>query len=436
MMKDQQHIQDGELEIVRHRALLDVSKAIAAHRDLHDLFRDLAERLPQVVQVNFVALSLYDPDRHVMKLHTLQANVPADIIGGHEEPVDETPTGFVWQTQEPLVIHDLKEERRWQAVTSRMQEDGITSVCMVPLTTALRRLGSMGFASLQGQVYGEREKAFLEQVGKQVAVAVDNVLHHQALTRDRDRLRLLLEVSESIALHRDLEELLRDLAHRLPHIVPFDYINVVLHDPARHVMRLCFLVTSGPSSISPGLEMPVQESPGGWVWSTQETLIVNDIAQEDRFPLLISKLRDNGVRSFCFVPLTTAQRRLGAMGFGSLEPTIYQPAELDFMRQVAKQVAVAVDNALNAEAALAAQNQLSRERDRQRMLLEINNAVVSHLDLGAVFTAVSECLRKVIPHDGSSLVLYDAETHRCRAHVLHFTEQRSVIEECDGDNWF
>ena len=142
MMKDQQHIQDGELEIVRHRALLDVSKAIAAHRDLHDLFRDLAERLPQVVQVNFVALSLYDPDRHVMKLHTLQANVPADIIGGHEEPVDETPTGFVWQTQEPLVIHDLKEERRWQAVTSRMQEDGITSVCMVPLTTALRRLGS------------------------------------------------------------------------------------------------------------------------------------------------------------------------------------------------------------------------------------------------------------------------------------------------------
>jgi formate hydrogenlyase transcriptional activator len=121
------------------------------------------------------------------------------------------------------------------------------------------------------------------------------------------------------------------------------------------------------------------------------------------------------------------------MGFGSLQARRYQPAELEFMRQVAKQVAVAVDNALNAEAALAAQKQLSRERDRQRMLLEINNAVVSHLDLGAVFTAVSECLRKVIPHDGSSLVLYDEETHRCRVHALHFTEKRSVIEECNGD---
>ena len=57
-MNDLPHTQDRELEIVRHRALLDVSKAIAAHRDLHDLFRHLAQRLPEVVQVNFVALSL------------------------------------------------------------------------------------------------------------------------------------------------------------------------------------------------------------------------------------------------------------------------------------------------------------------------------------------------------------------------------------------
>ena len=155
MMKDQQNQSTHELEIVRHRALLEVSKAIAAHRDLHDLFRDLVQRLPQVVQVNFVALSLHD--RNVMKLHTLQANVPADIIGGHEEPVEETPTGFVWQTQLPLIIQELNEEHRCPAVTSRMREDGIRSLCIVPLTTALRRLGAMGFASLQQQAYGDRD---------------------------------------------------------------------------------------------------------------------------------------------------------------------------------------------------------------------------------------------------------------------------------------
>jgi formate hydrogenlyase transcriptional activator len=173
----------------------------------------------------------------------------------------------------------------------------------------------------------------------------------------------------------------------------------------------------------------MDESPGGLVWRTQQPLTVNDLAQETRFPMLTAKLRENGVQSFCVVPLTTAHRRLGAMGFGSLQPRTYQAAEINFMQEVAKQVAVAVDNVLNSESARASQQQLARERDRQQLLLEINNAVVSNLALNDVFTAVSACLRKVIQHDGSSLVLYDPETRVCRVHVLDFAKNQSVVEE-------
>ncbi len=346
----------------RYQALLEVAQAISIHRDLDELFRDLAQRLPRVVHVNFVALSLHDPARHTMRLHTIQANVPADLEGGHEGSVEDTPAGFVWQTQQPVLVQDLSEETRWPTVVKRMREDGCSSFCMVPLTTAVRRLGAMGFSSLRKQAYSETDVAFLQEVGKQVAVAVDNVLHHQDLMHDRDRLRLLLEVSESIASHRDLTDLLRDLAGRLPHIVPFDYINVILHEPAREVMHLWLLVTSEPSTISPGLEIPVEESPGGWVWKTQEPLTVNDVAQERRFPGVMAMLRENGIQSFCTVPLTTAQRRLGAMGFGSLQRRIYQETEIHFMRQVAKQVAVAVDNALAYEHIAQLRDKLTKEK--------------------------------------------------------------------------
>jgi formate hydrogenlyase transcriptional activator len=419
--------------IKQYQALLEVSESIFRHLDLDGLLHDLAHRLPRVVDVNFVALSLHDPVRNVMQLHNIQANIPADLVGGHEEPVEETPAGLVWQTQQPILVPDIAEERRWPKVTERMQEDGTNSACFVPLTTAVRRLGAMGFASLKKEAYGEADVVLLQQIGKQVAVAVDNVLHYEELSRDRERLRLLLEVSESISSHRDLGELFRDLAQRLPQIVPFDYINVVLHDPIQEVMRLWLLVTSQPSTISPGLELPVDESPGGLVWRTQQPLTVDDIMQERRFPKLMSMLRENGVQSFCVVPLTTAQRRLGAMGFGSLQRRAYQEAELNFMRQVAKQVAVAVDNVLHDESAQSAQQQLARERDRQELLLEVNNAVVSNLDLDEVFTAVSACLRKVIKHDGSSLVLYEPETGQYRVHVLDFTKNTSVIEEGRAD---
>ena len=202
-------------------------------------------------------------------------------------------------------------------------------------------------------------------------------------------------------------ELFDDLARRLPNIVPLDFINLVLHDPVRNVMRLHLLNAPETAMITPGMELPVEGSPGGLVWATQEPVVVEDVALDDRFPVLLPLLRENDVQSFCVVPLTTALRRLGAMGFGSLQRRNYGDAEIRFMQQVAKQVAVAVDNVLHDESAAAAQRQLARERDRMRLLLEVNNAVVSHLSLDDLFPAVSGCLRKVIEHDGSALVLWD-----------------------------
>ena len=416
----------------RYQALLEVAEAIAVHRDLHELFRDLAQRLPRVVHVNFVALSLHDPVRNTMRLHTIQANVPADLVGGHEGPVEASPAGLVWQTQQPIIVPDLTEERRWPKVTQLMSEDGVNSFCIVPLTTAVRRLGAMGFLSVQKEAYGETDLEFLQQVAKQIAVAVDNVLHHQDLIHGQERLRLLLEVSESIASHRDLEELFRDLAQRLPQIVPFDYINAVLHEPARDVMRLWLLVTATPSTISPGLELSIDESPGGLVWKTQQPLTVNDITQERRFPKLTAMLRENGVQSFGVVPLTTAQRRLGAMGFGSYQRRSYQEAEINFMQQVANQVAVAVDNVLHAASAQSAQQQLKYERDRLSLVLEINNAVVSHLELRELLKAISACLRRVLPHDFAWFCLYDPATRQLRSHALDFPSHQDFVETGDS----
>jgi len=424
-----------QVDFQQYRTLLEVSESIAAHRDLKALLRELAQRLLSVAQLEFIGLILHDGERDVMRAHYLGTG-EAESVTGLEIPVTESASGWVFNTQQVLVVRNLDDEPRFPAVKAVLEQMGVKSYCLFPLTTAVRRLGAIGFGRKSPSAFPETELEFLQQVAKQVAVAVDNVLNfesaqaaQQQLALDRDRLRLLLEVSESIASHRDLDELFQDLAQRIPQIVPFDYINVVLHDVARNVMRLCFLVTSEPSTFSTGLEIPMDESPGGLVWRTQQPLTVNDLTHETRFPMLTAKLRENGVQSFCVVPLTTAHRRLGAMGFGSLQPRTYQAEEIGFMQEVAKQVAVAVDNVLNSQSALAAQQQLAHERDRQQLLLEINNAVVSNLALNDVFTAVSACLRKVIQHDGSSLVLYDPETRMCRVHVLDFANNRSFVEE-------
>ena len=72
---------------------------------------------------------------------------------------------------------------------------------------------------------------------------------------------------------------------------------------------------------------------------------------------------------------------------------------------MARQVAVAVDNTLNFEAAQAYQQELARERDRLRVLLDVNNALVTTLDLQQLFQAIASSLRRVLHHDYTSLAL-------------------------------
>jgi formate hydrogenlyase transcriptional activator len=243
------------------------------------------------------------------------------------------------------------------------------------------------------------------------------------------RHQALLEVAEAIAQHRDLGELFHDLAERLHRVVEFEYLNLILHDPARNVMRLHILETEMPRKYGPGSEFPLGETPSGWVWETQQPFILDDIEKETPFPPLLQTLRENGVRSVCSLALTTAQRRLGVMSFGRGTPHTHTETEVAFLQQVARQVAVAVDNALNFESSQAYQRQLARERDRLRVLLEVNNAMVSKLDLHALLNAISASLRRVIHHEYTSLALYEPVTNQMRMLALDFPQGKGLMRE-------
>ena len=431
-----QEVGDQKVEALRHQyqTLLEVTESIASHRDLSELFHDLAQPLRNVLHFDYLSVRLHDPERNLMRIHVLEKSAPGELVS--ELPVDESLAGSVWQTQQALLIDDIEHEVRFPRAMQRLRANHIKSCCCLPLSTAHRRLGAMTIGSGREKAYQPTDFTFLEQVARQVAVAIDNALNferaqtaQQQLTDERDRLCLLLEVSESIASHRDLSELLHDLGQRLPRIVPFDYINLVLHDPAREVMRLHVLAAPESSTIRPGLELPIDESPSGLVWKSQQPLRVEDVAEESRFLKLTPLLLENGVQSYCVVPLTTALRRLGAMGFGSLQTRSYQRAEINFMQQVAKQVAVAVDNVLHDESAQTAQQQLARERDRLRLLLEVNNAVVTTLNLRQLLNNVSASLRRLVKHEYASLSLYDPETQRLQIHALDFPVSKGLIGE-------
>jgi formate hydrogenlyase transcriptional activator len=168
----------------------------------------------------------------------------------------------------------------------------------------------------------------------------------QSADLQRRQYRTLLGLSKAIATHRNLADLLHDLADHLRDLVDFRYLGVSLHDGSRHVMRLHILETSDPAVRQLPFEIPIEGSIAGWVWQHQQPFVTRDVRLETRFAAT-TLVRDVAVKSACVLPLTTAHQRLGVLHFASDKTGAYDQLDLEFAQLVAAEVAVAVENALS-----------------------------------------------------------------------------------------
>lgn len=351
-------------------ALLEVAEAIAQHRDLAALFHDLAERLHAVVDFDFLTLMLHDPARNVMRLHILEARLPTPVRTGSEMAIESHPSGWVWQTQQPFVISDTEQEDRFPEFLQRLREVGVRSLAMVPLTTAQRRLGALGFGRLVPQRIVDGELQFMRRVASQVAVAVDNALNYEAsqayqaqLARKRDVLQVLLEVNNVLVTSRELRELFRGIASSLARVIHHDYTSLSMLDPVTGLLKIHALDFPGrPSYFQQDLMVPLNDTPSGQCFVGGQPLLARG-EELDRFPSeAIRRLRREGVQTICCVPLITQGRTLGTLNLASLRIDAFTPKDMELLQQVAAQIAIAVENALAFKQIDALKDKLAEEK--------------------------------------------------------------------------
>ena len=420
-------------DVKRYRTLLEVAESIARHVEVGPVVHDLAHRLPRVAQVNVIGLSLYHSERQAMRLHTIQANIPADVVGGHEWAVDDCPDGWVWQTQQALLIPDLEQEHRWPTVIGLMKQDGTRSLCVVPLTTAVRRLGALGFGSVRTNAYADADVEFLLQVGKQIAAAVDNILHYQDLTHDRDRLRLLLEVNNSVVSALQLRELFGLIVASLRRAMPHERTSLVLHEPEQNRFRLYASdFPGGNGLIQDGLLTPVEGTPAGVALASRKPEIFT--AQDLKaFPSDIAHLLlAEGVQSLCCVPLMSRNRVLGTLNIATVRHKTFTPDDIDLLSQVASQFAIAVENALAYQQITELKNKLAEEKLYLEEEIRTEHRFDEIIGDSAALRTVLKQVETVAPTDSTVLILGETGTGKeliARAiHRLSARRQRTFVK--------
>lgn len=404
--------------VERYRALLQVSESIASHRDLPELFRSLAALLHRLVTFDFICLTLPDPAHGIVKVHVLESSFPTRFQPGLEIPMQDSVRQLVWENQRPLVISNLEADTRFPIAGDLLRQDGVKSLCVLPLTTAHRRVGAMGLGSVEASAYDAADLEFLRQVAAQVAVAVDNALNSQSaqiyqqeLARERDRLRLLLEVNNALVSTLDLHQLLRAISACLRRVMNHDYASLALYEPAAQQLRLHALeFPQGKGLLQEEMTFPIEGTPSGQVIVTRQPLIITG-ADLDRYKAAVSQLViAEGLRSACIVPLITANRTVGTLGLSSLRPGAFTQEDADLLMRVANQVAISIENALAYREIAELKNQLADEKLYLEEEIRTEYTFEEVVGESPALKRVLSQVETVAPTDSSVLILGETGT--------------------------
>ena len=237
----------------------------------------------------------------------------------------------------------------------------------------------------------------LSQVGQEGQTVRSPSSGTDAVADALSRFAAILRVSRTLAMHRSIAELLRVLTAELHSVVPFDYLALILHEDDTNEMRLVILEPARHAAAA--LLAPA----GRRRWTRRHR--VADAAASV-IPLPAAGPLRPGARvhphdrhdDHLLAPAHDGATALGVLAFGSRVSTDYSDDAVAFMQQVAAQVAIAVDNGFHFDRAQEYADLLRADRDRLRLLLDVNNLLVSELDYASLVKGVSDALKRVIEH--------------------------------------
>jgi formate hydrogenlyase transcriptional activator len=232
----------------------------------------------------------------------------------------------------------------------------------------------------------------------------------ERLSLAAERAQSLLAINNAVVLNLTQDALFRAITAALRRVVRFDRCTIFLHDAQKNLLLMTASDSNVPSKhFVPGMELPLDRSHAGWAFLNQRVFLNPDLREKRTYPGE-DVLLDEGFRSLIVVPMVVRGRSIGTLNLGNQQPQGFGEREVEFLQEVANQVALSIENMREYEEIGRLKAQLERENVylREEILGEHNYEEI--VGTSPALGVVVRMIDRVAPTDTTVLIMGETGT--------------------------
>lgn len=383
--------------------LADIANEIATTREVLPVLDQITQRALQMLNASGAAIYLLQDDKITLKTVTAHGQYRNELLS-YSRKAGEGITGKVFLNGRAEIINDTQQDpRRVTVPGTPTKEEKLESLMCSPLILRGKPIGVINvWRPKEDGLFNESELSFLVGIAHQVSICIESGRLFQETSRQAREAAAIAEVGRNISATLQLNAVLESIASYAITLLHSETSAVYLIDGnyLRAIATLgkdAYELKNDPLAIGRGILGVIA------LQSTGE--IVNNTANDPR-SIIVKGTQQQMNEHLMAVPILLKDKHTGLLAvWRTGEGIDFKEHELEFLTSLARQAAVAIENA-----------RLYDETQRRVKELEIINRVSTSL---RVAQSIEEMLPVLLnealdligsPHGG--LWMYDSATNR------------------------
>lgn len=433
------------------RALSSASQAVIHSENDSSLLEDVCRIVVEDCGQSMVWIGLAEHDEEKTVRPAAQAGEEAGYLESIRITWADTeqgrgPTGTAIRTGRPDICHDLRTDPRMGPWRAEAIQRGYGSSIAIPLKAEVGILGAL-------TIYSRKPNAFPEGEVKLLTELADNLAHgitvirtrlaraqaEEALRRSEARFRLLSTTAARLLTAKSPLNIVYELANELmTHLDCQAFFNFIAVEEAG---RLRLNAYAGiPEDEARKIEwLDYGVAVCGCVAREGVRIIAEDICSslDPRTDLV----KTYGIQAYACHPLIAGGRVIGTLSFGTKTRSHFSEYDLDLMKTVADQVAIAMERMRLIGELQKARDELEvRVADRTRQLAlaiqSLEAEIVQREEAESVLNEKNELLESILSTVHFLVAFLDSRFNYVRVNDAYARADKSTPELLVGKSHF